>query len=800
MQRITRSFVHGLAGSLLLLVGIAPRASGQVLYEEVPGRKEFTGQWIAKPWSVDDWIAAGRTRARAEAESEAARRVLETLQVLDYVPQTDEYVFAVPGARDRQDVAAALLATGRYRYVEPNWLVFPIGCPNDPDLSQQWHHDPNRMDSCAGWDTHTGTPSFVVGYCDTGVLTTHEDLQLHRQEGYDATDEIWESAGGNIDPVNPHGTWVTGCGSGNGDNAIGISGVGWNLGHRMLRVSDSSSGSAFLSVLQHAARTSVEAGDKVASVSYSGVESASNLSTATYVKSIGGLVVWAAGNDGNNLNFGNRDADDLIVAGATDENDNLAGFSNFGPSVDLTAPGNNIYTTGDSANDDYDIVSGTSFATPLTAGLIALIWSYEPSLTPDDVEFLLKRGCEDLGAAGVDDTFGYGRIDVVGALEGLGLRFSFPNGLPPSVQLTGGTTLDVDVQPASANPVAGTGLLHVNDGLGWRSVAMSDLGPGRFQGVFPGLPGADCGDAVQFYVSVDADDGNTYSSPFGAPTIVHVTTGDHPGFTETTLVDLDFEADPGWTVEDVNVTGGSWDRAVPAGGGDRGDPAADFDGSGQCWLTESADGNTDVDGGPTRIVSTVFDVTGFHSVAVRYARWFSNDDSDGDRFDVEMSADGGVTWVLADSVGNTGGWVEATHAIEDTVPLTNNFRIRFSATDDPNDSVTEAAVDAFRLIGRMCPLKLDITPEEVGLTGHVDFNTWTGTPGRPMVTFVVDVNGIPTILLIDSALFDATGRHELGVDIPNDPILVGLDVTCITFGFDALDDLVATNQETLQIQ
>jgi subtilisin family serine protease len=778
---------------------LAASAVGQADYRPIPGVREFTGELIAKPRSVEEWTRTGMSASQARDEVAAARRSLSAYSTRVHVPQTDDYVLRVPAGRTENEVASALLATGRFRYVEPNWRLYPVGCPNDPQLSSQWHHNANRLDSCAGWDLQTGDPSIVVGYCDTGVRTTHEDLLLNRKEGYNVVDGLWESAGGAIDPINPHGTWTTGCGSANGDNGVGVSGVGWNLGHRMLRVTNSSSGGANLSDLQAGARTSIEAGDKVASVSYSGVDSSSNLTTATYIKSIGGLLVWAAGNDARNLTLNDRDADDLIVAGGTDENDALAGFSAYGIFVDLTAPANNVFTTDPGSDTSYGAVSGTSFATPLTAGLCALIWSQDPSLTPNDVESILKQGCEDLGTSGIDDTFGYGRIDILGSLSKLALKFSFPNGLPATVELTGGSTLDVDVQSLAANPVAGTGLLWVNDGTGWRSTAMADLGAGQFRGEFPGLPGIDCDEVADFYVAVDGDDGNTYTSPYGAPTSHYTTKGDHAGSSSTVLASFDFETAGGWTKQDVSLTDGSWERGVPAGAGDRGDPTSDFDGSGQCWLTGNRAGNSDVDGGPTRLISPIFDVRGFHFVTVECAAWFSCDDS-GDHLQVQMSSDGGMTWTTAANLGNSNGWQQQSWNIADFVPITSQFQIRFNAKDNPNDSVTEAAIDAFSVVGHMCPLKLDITPETVALTDHVDFTTWSGAVGLPTLSFVIDVNGTPTLVRIDLGTFDSEGRRALGADIPNDPLYSGLDITCVAFGFDPLGKLAATNTQVLHIQ
>ena len=411
------------AGSIILCMSSTATAvsqigsgSSRVQFVSVPGERVFSGRMISRPMPIQSLEALGLDRdgirnARATARSEMAR-----FAVLEYVRVTDEYIFEVPSGKTESEVANQLLSLGCFQYVEPDWILFPVGCPDDTRFGSQWHHQANRLQSCAGWDLHTGNPTVSVGICDTGVLTTHEDLQLHRLEGYNAVDRVWESAGGNIGPVHPHGTMTTGCAAANGNNGKGVAGMGWNLSHRMMRVSNISTGNAYSTDLQHAARTAVEAGDRVASVSYSGPDSSSNLTTATYIKSIGGLLIWAAGNDGRNLTYGNRDNDDLIVAGATDEGDGLAYFSAYGQFVDVTAPGVNVWTTDSGNNSDYAGVNGTSFACPLTAGMCAMIWSADPSLTPDEVESILKQSCDDLGTGGVDNTFAYGRINLLNAM------------------------------------------------------------------------------------------------------------------------------------------------------------------------------------------------------------------------------------------------------------------------------------------------------------------------------------------------------------------------------------------------
>lgn len=418
-----------------------PPLARSTSFAAVPGEREFSGRLIARP---------------IQPAARAARDAMAHFAIREYVEETDEYVFLVPPGASENLVAANLMASGVFQYVEPDWILYPVGAPNDPQFGNQWHHAANRMDSAAGWDLHTGDPSVSVGICDTGVLTTHEDLLLHRLEGYNAVDRKWESAGGAIAPVHPHGTETTGCAAANGNNGKGVSGVGWDLSHRMLRVSNSSSGSASLSDLTHAARTAVESGDKVASVSYSGVDSSTVLTTGTYLKSIGGLLVWAAGNDGRRLTYSNRDSDDVIVAGATDSSDNKSSFSAYGPMVDVMAPGSSVLTCYTSNNSSYAYVSGTSFSTPLTAGLCALIWSADPALTPNEVESILKTTCDDLGAAGVDDTYAYGRIDVNAAMVAAGGGVGVP---PPVAQfsgapLSGTAPLTVSFQDLSSGPPA----------------------------------------------------------------------------------------------------------------------------------------------------------------------------------------------------------------------------------------------------------------------------------------------------------------------------------------------------------
>jgi len=137
---------------------------------------------------------------------------------------------------------------------------------------------------------------------------------------------------------------------------------------------------------------------------------------------------------------------DIIVVGATDSNDNLASFSAFGSFVDVVAPGIDVVTASSGSDTNYVYTSGTSFSTPLTAGLIGLIWSADSTLTSDEVEAIVKQGADDTGASGIDNTFGYGCINSYGSLLLVGS--------PPGN--------DSPVASLRANPTTGTAPLNVN--------------------------------------------------------------------------------------------------------------------------------------------------------------------------------------------------------------------------------------------------------------------------------------------------------------------------------------------------
>ncbi|NNF43801.1 MAG: hypothetical protein HKO59_14725 [Phycisphaerales bacterium] len=326
-----------------------------------------------------------------------------------------------------------------------------------------------------------------------------------------------------------------------------------------------------------------------------------------------------------------------------------------------------------------------------------------------------------------------------------GAVFSFPAGLPTLVEAGVASSVSVDVQAITSGPLdpASARMFVSVDGDAFIETEMVRAGGSSFTGTLPAL---DCGQRVEFYFQIDSLKGVTYANPTDAPTTVYAADA-----VEFTLVyDDDFELDLGWAVENVDLSDGAWEIGVPAGDGDRGDPVADFDGSGACALTGNQAGNSDVDGGPTRLVSAAIDVSGLPDPQLGYARWFTNDDQDEDRLTVELSDDDGASWTEVESVGGGTGWTQVTFAVADFVTPTSTVRVRFSATDNPNNSVTEAAIDAVRFFAAEC----DEVPGDVDGDGDADFSdllilisSWGKCP--PDVACPADLNGDGTVDFID---------------------------------------------------
>ncbi|MEM8711885.1 MAG: S8 family serine peptidase, partial [Planctomycetota bacterium] len=468
------------------------------LFEPVRGVRELSGVLCARPVQPSAALRAGKL---AQLREIALDR-LAAFEWKRYEPATDEYLIHVPAGSTEAEVAAALLRTGAFQYVEPDWLVYPVEAEvtgsSDPLAPLQWHHDPSRLDSDGAWAVETGRSSVVIAICDTGLRIGHEDFSSLRREGFHVPSRTWQLDGGPVDDINDHGTWCAGVAVADGTNGVGTAGIGWGLGYRPMRVTDEFDGGAFISDLTLAARTAADAGDRIASVSYTGVTTFTVPITGEYLRNQGSLLVWAAGN--NALTFSGDRNDGMLVVGATSPSDQLTEFSNRGSLIDLVAPGTGILAPGRAADDAYDYVAGTSFSCPIVAGVCGLVWSRNPNLTPDEVQSIVLGACDDLGEPGVDDLHGHGRVDAARALERTPshlLRFFYVNGRAREIDPAGGTTLNVVALPGAQQiPDVTAARFWVDSGAGFVSTPAEYLGVNTFRGTFPAVP---CGSTVRYY-------------------------------------------------------------------------------------------------------------------------------------------------------------------------------------------------------------------------------------------------------------------------------------------------------------
>lgn len=302
-----------------------------------------------------------------------------------------------------EEVAARLNAAESrlVEFAEPDAILAPSAVPNDPWFPN-WQYDKQLIDAPAAWDVTQGDPALIVGVADTGVFCGHEDLLLNCVPGWNFYDN-----GADTSDVVGHGTAVAGVIAARGNNGIGVAGAVWPSKIMPLRVSDPN-GYATLSAIANAITYAADRGARVVNVSYQASGSNTVRSAAQYLAQKGGLTVVSAGNTGGSTGFSANA--DLLVVSATDSSDTRYAWSSYGDDVDVAAPGCTGATTA--RDGAYANFCGTSNSAPEVSGVVALVFSAHPELTPAEAQNTLFSSTKDLGVAGWDPYYGWGRVDA----------------------------------------------------------------------------------------------------------------------------------------------------------------------------------------------------------------------------------------------------------------------------------------------------------------------------------------------------------------------------------------------------
>ena len=318
------------------------------------------------------------------------------------------------------------------------------------------------------------------------------------------------------------------------------------------------------------------------------------------------------------------------------------------------------------------------------------------------------------------------------------LLISLPDG-PPSELIPGmATNFNVQIVDGSEALAGGSGTLHYRyDGGAFLTSPLAPAGGSLFIAT---LPAADCGDNPEFYVSAMGDMGSMVSEPDNAPASVLTAP---VGETFTIFTD-NFQVDLGWTVSGTALDG-QWQRGVPVGGCNRGNPDFDFDGSGACFVTDNSAANScnsDVDDGTTILTSPAIDVS--NGGIISYAYWL-NDIANGlltpeDDLVVEMATNaGGTNWVEVRRYETaSGAWRTDSIDIGSEVGATATLRIRFTAQDLGAQNVVECGVDAVEVTIFECiPVPIDC---DMFLNADINFDTLVN--GGDIQRFVDILTGV----------------------------------------------------------
>ncbi len=361
-------------------------------------------------------LKPGRSAADVQAMSAFVQQEFDgkvvknraTPQLINSFEHDPYIVVELPeGQEPSLDNFASLPVTG----IEPRHYYYTLTPPtNDPLYSYLWGWP--RIQMPLAWSLGAGTATTKVAIIDSGVDYTHPDLapNFGTNKGYDFVDNDSDPAP-DVTFEN-HGTHVAGTLGAAINNSTGIAGMG---AFELLSVrSLNEAGSGLSDDIADGINWATSEGAQVINMSIGGPFDSLIASAVANAHANNVVLVAAAGNDNvSALDYPAAYAE-VIAVGSVNSADQRSSFSNYGPGLDVVAPGSLIMSTLN--GNDYGYFSGTSMASPHVAGVAALILNHAPALTHDQVRNILTGTADDLGPNGWDNDFGHGRLNAYQAL------------------------------------------------------------------------------------------------------------------------------------------------------------------------------------------------------------------------------------------------------------------------------------------------------------------------------------------------------------------------------------------------
>lgn len=345
-------------------------------------------------------------------------------------------LLTLPEGNNLEVAAKSLLSHPEILSAEPNYKMAHTYIPTDPDYSKQWYlKDLNLLEA---WDLPKGKAVIKVAVIDGGVQANHIDLKGKITQPFNVITRKKTLL------PNDHGTHIAGVIAAvhNNEGTAGIA-----PSSKIIPVNVFNGDEADIFDVAEGIYYAMDAGADIINLSLTTNAYTNILDEAVQAAAARGVIIIAAAGNEHTAKLRYPAAlKNVLGISAIDKKEKITSFSNFGKYIDFTAPGMDIYSSVSESN--YEVLSGTSMASPMVAGITALILAKNPFLSPSELTSILKKSSSDLGPEGWDPQYGFGKIDAYKSLINTPYHMSSINLSDDSFTIDGSKKLTISFNTA----------------------------------------------------------------------------------------------------------------------------------------------------------------------------------------------------------------------------------------------------------------------------------------------------------------------------------------------------------------